>query len=234
MRSTSPLPADDSLNLPRLLVDSDSESDPAYDSDSAGEFGSNSTREAQSPRMLGTLPEDSGSPSSPQGDLLGRVSLEAHRAGFRVGDLFSSTDNRAARLIEGLEVVSKEWLHHYRAMQGGSEDTVICAICLQSLLDTEGLEMPPQANALPCRHLFHTECLTPWFTIKTTCPTCRFDLVPEISTVHSTERQDFSQPEVERLFQLLAQGHWADSSLNTTPQGMTLKTVSSFCLTCFS
>ncbi|KAF8574986.1 hypothetical protein K439DRAFT_1665239 [Ramaria rubella] len=36
--------------------------------------------------------------------------------------------------------------------------------------------------ALPCAHVYHAECLLPWFSRNTTCPTCRFDIDPESLT----------------------------------------------------
>lgn len=38
-------------------------------------------------------------------------------------------------------------------------------------------------HAFPCAHLFHTTCLFPWLSIKTTCPTCRFDIDPHSLTL---------------------------------------------------
>ncbi|CAL1712225.1 unnamed protein product [Somion occarium] len=42
----------------------------------------------------------------------------------------------------------------------------------------------PRIVALPCSHVFHANCLLPWFTRphRTTCPTCRFDIDPESLT----------------------------------------------------
>lgn len=36
--------------------------------------------------------------------------------------------------------------------------------------------------ALPCAHVYHAECLLPWFSRNTTCPTCRFDIDPDSLT----------------------------------------------------
>ncbi|TYJ54971.1 hypothetical protein B9479_004383 [Cryptococcus floricola] len=42
-------------------------------------------------------------------------------------------------------------------------------------------------KALPCNHLFHGNCLEPWFATHHTCPTCRLDLDP-LYTLNSPPR----------------------------------------------
>jgi hypothetical protein len=45
-----------------------------------------------------------------------------------------------------------------------------CAIC------TEDLEEGCRVTSMPCGHLFHAACLTPWLRQHNTCPMCRFHL----------------------------------------------------------
>ena len=45
-----------------------------------------------------------------------------------------------------------------------------CAIC------TEDLEEGCRVTSMPCGHLFHAACLTPWLRQHDTCPMCRFRL----------------------------------------------------------
>jgi len=50
------------------------------------------------------------------------------------------------------------------------DDTPVCYICLMKIHDDDFFIQ------LPCKHRFHTHCLSPWLHGHTTCPTCRFDL----------------------------------------------------------
>ncbi|KAI9058522.1 hypothetical protein FKP32DRAFT_1680903 [Trametes sanguinea] len=110
---------------------------------------------------------------------------------------------RAEVLLAGMEVVPTDLVRRYeRLRMGDKEDGDGCAICRDDLLDlsSEGLQateivglyaalpFQPEINsiiAFPCpgKHLFHTECLSPWLARKTTCPSCRFDIDPHSLTL---------------------------------------------------
>lgn len=43
----------------------------------------------------------------------------------------------------------------------------VCTVCLSPL------KVGEYANRLPCKHIFHGECLMPWLRTNNTCPVCR-------------------------------------------------------------
>lgn len=99
--------------------------------------------------------------------------------------------SRADVLIDGLESVSRDLLSRYGVVRG--EDRPLCGVCSERLdqdspYQTENrkrLRAPTfsEVVALPCVHIFHSECLSPWFARQTTCPMCRFDVDPESLTL---------------------------------------------------
>ncbi|KAI3824105.1 hypothetical protein L1987_05554 [Smallanthus sonchifolius] len=50
------------------------------------------------------------------------------------------------------------------------DDSVICAVCKDEIL------MEERVAQLPCKHHYHGECIVRWFSIRNTCPVCRFEL----------------------------------------------------------
>ena len=50
-----------------------------------------------------------------------------------------------------------------------------CAICIDEFEDKE------KARRLPCRHMFHEDCLIPWLTERhASCPMCKYDVLQHI------------------------------------------------------
>lgn len=107
---------------------------------------------------------------------------------------------RAKVVIDGLEPVSKDLLSRYKSLKGdGHSEQTLCVVCLDQLdldspcdiEDNDPLgpiqvedKKSQEVVAFPCLHLFHSECLSVWAALNTTCPMCRYDIDPDSATLY--------------------------------------------------
>lgn len=51
---------------------------------------------------------------------------------------------------------------------GVTELGIDCAICL------DGFAADEEAREMPCKHMYHSDCIEKWLRVRGTCPVCRF------------------------------------------------------------
>ncbi|GAB4839620.1 hypothetical protein Ancab_029143 [Ancistrocladus abbreviatus] len=49
-------------------------------------------------------------------------------------------------------------------------DSAQCAVCMNEF------ELGSMGKQLPCKHIFHSECILPWLELHNSCPVCRHEL----------------------------------------------------------
>jgi len=69
-------------------------------------------------------------------------------------------------------------------VDGADQTAMSCAICLCEYESNDLLRQ------MPCRHLFHKECVDEWLKLKRTCPLCKFDIA-RVNRIRNWTRQHF-------------------------------------------
>jgi len=54
------------------------------------------------------------------------------------------------------------------ALGADAEFPETCVVCFETVSYSSG-----RCSALTCQHIFHSECISQWLSMKDTCPTCR-------------------------------------------------------------
>ena len=89
------------------------------------------------------------------------------------------------------EEVEQERAEESTESQGGSESMNVDGEAGESTKEEDFEPKYPKVVSLPCAHVFHAECLIPWFSQPrhTTCPTCRFNIDPDNLTYVSPRQR---------------------------------------------
>jgi E3 ubiquitin-protein ligase RNF115/126 len=76
---------------------------------------------------------------------------------------------KAVETLERLEC-TEENIKNLRKDSGCDNS---CSVC------KDEFEVSQNLIYLPCKHIYHDECIMPWLKERNSCPTCRFELPSE-------------------------------------------------------
>ncbi|XP_076949302.1 E3 ubiquitin-protein ligase CIP8-like [Bidens hawaiensis] len=77
----------------------------------------------------------------------------------------------------GAPPASKAVIESLQTVEVNETVTDICVVCNDGVYNNSDEEKV--VKRLPCGHLYHGVCITPWLSSRNTCPVCRFELATD-------------------------------------------------------
>lgn len=96
------------------------------------------------------------------------------------------------KVLSKLPVFSLEEKHCKKGA-GGKVEHPNCAICCNDI------KLGEKAQLIPCGHMFHPNCIKPWFMQHNTCPICRYELPTDDPYYEEIRNSNIQRREAESV-----------------------------------
>jgi hypothetical protein len=81
-------------------------------------------------------------------------------------DIFDETDT----VVKNDSAVLRQNSQRYSTVKIKDKRKQVCCVCMENFSCNQDVFF------LPCKHIFHHDCLSEWIRYKNECPTCRNEL----------------------------------------------------------
>lgn len=92
---------------------------------------------------------------------------------------------------------SKTAVENLREIKMEPSNSQQCPVCLKEF------DAGTMAKLMPCRHIFHKECIIPWLQKTNSCPLCRYELPTDDEQYESYRKEKKRAVEREKDIEIL-------------------------------
>ncbi|XP_020580745.1 E3 ubiquitin-protein ligase RDUF1-like [Phalaenopsis equestris] len=115
--------------------------------------------------------------------------LPANMSGFLMGSGLERLLDQLAQIeINGLTgrgfeqpPASKAAIESMPTIEITASQDCNCAVCM------EPFDLGAEAREMPCKHIYHQDCILPWLSLRNSCPVCRHEMPTDIRGRGMTE-----------------------------------------------
>eukprot|EP00041_Stephanoeca_diplocostata_P008157 m.118159 g.118159 ORF g.118159 m.118159 type:complete len:183 (+) comp17198_c0_seq7:140-688(+) len=141
--------------------------------------------------ILNLTTQNANDSSSPEAEMMRQFQEQLSQLLQNFGDL-SAEDTGTPTAKKFLDSLEK-----FFPSPEDIEEEMECPVCMMKFTEEDHM------NELPCQHVFHPQCCTPWLLKNNTCPVCRHELPTGDETEEDVQARKAREADREQQLQHL-------------------------------